>query len=148
MNVAVLPRPRRGRPADERPPLVLLDGEADALFELAIKWQRAHPLSAALLLDELDRAETVAADELPQDVVTMRSHVIFVDLATGERHAVRLVYPGEADMAQQRVSILTPIGAALIGMRVGNAIDWPNRQGERRRLEIVEVIQPAREAAA
>jgi regulator of nucleoside diphosphate kinase len=122
---------------------VLLNNEADALFELALKWQRAHPLSAALLLDELDRAATVSRAELPGDVVTMRSHVVFVDKATGERHAVRLVYPSEADMAQQRVSILTPIGAALIGMRVGSAIDWPNRQGERRRLEIVEVVQPA-----
>jgi regulator of nucleoside diphosphate kinase len=146
MNVALLQPPRR--PSAKRPPLVMIDREADALFDLAIKWQRLHPLSAALLLDELDRAETVAAGELPGDAVTMRSHVVFVDKATGERHAVQLVYPGEADMAQQRVSILTPIGAALIGMRVGSAIDWPNRHGERRRLEIVEVIQPGREAAA
>jgi regulator of nucleoside diphosphate kinase len=127
---------------------VVVDREADALFDLALKWQRLHPLSAALLLDELDRAATVPAEELPSDAVTMRSHVVFVDQTSGERHAVQLVYPGEADMARQRVSILTPIGAALIGMRVGNAIDWPNRHGERRRLEIVEVIQPGREAAA
>jgi regulator of nucleoside diphosphate kinase len=146
MNVALLQPPRR--PSAKRPPLVMIDREADALFDLAIKWQRLHPLSAALLLDELDRAETVAAGELPGDAVTMRSHVVFVDKATGERHAVQLVYPGEADMAQQRVSILTPIGAARIGMRVGGAIDWPNRHGERRRLQIVEVIQPLREAAA
>jgi regulator of nucleoside diphosphate kinase len=127
---------------------VVVDREADALFDLARKWQRLHPLSAALLLDELDPAATVPAEELPADAVTMRSHVVFVDQTSGERHAVQLVYPGEADMARQRVSILTPIGAALIGMRVGNAIDWPNRHGERRRLEIVEVIQPGREAAA
>jgi len=126
----------------------MIDREADALFDLAIKWQRAHPLSAALLLDELDRAATVAASELPGDVVTMRSRVVFVDQASGERHAVDLVYPGEADMAQGRVSILTPIGAALIGMRVGSAIDWPNRQGERRRLKIAEVVQPNGKAAA
>ena len=148
MTVAVLPPPRRGRSAARRPPIVLRDSEADALYDLAIKWQRLHPLSAALLLDELGRAETVAWAELPGDVVTMRSQVVFVDQATGERHAVQLVYPSEADMARQRVSILTPIGAALIGMRVGRGIDWPNRQGERRRLEIVEVIQPVREAAA
>ena len=148
MTVALLQPPRRGRPSAKRPPLVLLDREADALFELAIKWQRLHPVSAALLLDELDRATTVAPGELPADAVTMRSRVVFVDRRTGERHAVRLVYPGEADMARQRVSILTPIGAALIGLRVGAAIDWPNRQGERRRLEIVEVAQPDGEMAA
>jgi regulator of nucleoside diphosphate kinase len=142
-----LPVPE-ARPAAKGPPLVLLDSEADALFDLALKWQRQHPHSAALLLDELDRAATVARHELPGDVVTMRSEVAFVDRASGERHAVRLVYPGEADMARQQVSILTPIGAALIGMRVGSAIDWPNRQGERRRLEIVEVVQPPAEAGA
>ena len=148
MNLALVPPPRPRRASAKRPQLVLADREADALFELALKWQRLHPLSAALLLDELDRASTVAAERLPGNVVSMRSRVTFLDQATGERHAVQLVYPGEADMARQRLSILTPIGAALIGMRVGSAIDWPNRQGERRRLEIVEVIQPARDAAA
>jgi regulator of nucleoside diphosphate kinase len=124
----------------------MIDREADALFDLAIRAQRLHPLSSALLLDELDRATTVAAQDLPGNVVTMLSRVTFIDRASGERHAVQLVYPSEADMARQLLSILTPIGAALIGMRVGAAIDWPNRQGERRRLEIVDVAQPAWEA--
>ena len=146
MNMALLQPPRR-RPSAKRPPLLMSDREADALFDLAVAWQQRHPLSAALLLDELDRALTVAEEDLPGDVVTMRSQVVFVDKASGERHSVRLVYPGEADMARQRVSILTPIGAALIGMRVGSAIDWPNRQGEQRRLEIAEVVQPGGESA-
>ena len=148
MNLALVPPPHPHRASARRPALMLADREADALFDLAIKWQRLHPLSGALLLDELERAATVTAEELPGDVVTMRSRVAFVDRASGERHSVQLVYPGEADMARQRVSILTPIGAALIGMRVGRGIDWPNRQGERRRLTIVEVIQPEREGAA
>jgi len=148
MTALALDSSPRRRPSAKRPPLVMIDREADALFDLAIRWQRLHPLSAALLLDELHRATTVAPAELPDEVVTMRSHVVFLDQRTGERHSVQLVYPSEADMAQARVSILTPIGAALIGMRVGRAIDWPNRQGERRRLEIVGVIQPAREAGA
>ena len=133
---------RRGGPA--RPPLVLAESEGEALFNLALAWQRRHPLSAGLLLEELDRAATVPLAALPADVVTMRSRVVFVDRASGERHSVRLVYPGEADIARGRVSVLTPIGAALIGMRVGRTIDWPNRLGERRRLEIVAVEQPPR----
>ena len=124
------------------PPILLSEPEADALFEVAVAWQRRHPISARLLLDELERAATVPLRELPSDVVTMGSYVVFVDRANGERHSVQLVYPGEADMAQQRVSILTPVGAALIGMRRGSAIDWPNRHGERRTLEIVDVNQP------
>jgi regulator of nucleoside diphosphate kinase len=128
-----------------KPPILLAEDEADALFELALAWQSRHPNSAALLLGELARAETVPSGELPPDVVTMRSQVTFLDRASGERHAVELVYPGEADMARGRVSLMTPIGAALIGMRRGSAIDWPNRQGEVRRLEIVEVAQPGHE---
>ena len=124
------------------PPILLSEPEADALFELAVAWQRRHPVSARLLLAELERAATVPLRELPADVVTMGSKVMFVDRATRERHCVQLVYPGDADMARQRVSILTPVGAALIGMRTGSAIDWPNRQGERRLLEIVAVEQP------
>lgn len=136
------------RPSAEAPPLVLVDSEADLLFTLAIESQRLHPHSCVLLLDELDRAHTVERSGLPPDVVTMRSQVVFVDRAAGERHSVQLVYPSEADLTERRISILTPIGAALIGMRVGSAIDWPNRQGERRRLEIVEVVQPPAEVAA
>jgi regulator of nucleoside diphosphate kinase len=78
----------------------------------------------------------------------MGSHVVFLDRASGERHAVELVYPGAADMALGRVSVLTPIGAGLIGLGVGSAIDWPNRRGERRKLEIVEVVQPPRRERA
>ena len=131
------PRQRRARPA-----ILLADSEADALFELALRSRQRHPLSAGLLLEELDRARTVSWAELPDDVVTMGSHVVFLDRASGEEHAVQLVYPAAADMAQHRVSVLTPIGAGLIGMHRGRAIDWPNRQGERRKLEIVAVIQP------
>jgi regulator of nucleoside diphosphate kinase len=139
-------RRRPGRIAG--PPILLGESEADALFELALAWQSRHPNSAALLLGELARAETVPPGELPPDIVTMRSHVTFLDRASGERHAVDLVYPGEADMACGRVSVMTPIGAALIGMRRGTSIDWPNRQGAARRLEIVEVVQPARKGGA
>jgi regulator of nucleoside diphosphate kinase len=127
-----------------RPPILLAEGEADALYELALAWRTRHPHSAALLLGELGRAATLPAGELPADVVTMRSQVVFLDRASGERHTVELVYPGEADLAHGRVSVMTPIGAALIGLRKGDAIDWPNRRGALRRLEIVEVVQPGR----
>jgi regulator of nucleoside diphosphate kinase len=125
-----------------RPQILLADGEADALYDLAIAWEQRHPMSARLLLDELERARTVPAAELPGDVVTMNSHVVFLDRAGGEEHTVQLVFPALADIGQGRLSVLTPIGAGLIGMRRGEAIDWPNRRGERRRLEIVAVIQP------
>jgi regulator of nucleoside diphosphate kinase len=134
--------------ATKAPPIMLSESEADGLFELAAIWQRRHPMSAGLLLGELERAVTVPLRELPVDVVTMGSRVLFLDRTSGEHHSVELVYPAEADMARQRVSVLTPIGAGLIGLSVGSAIEWPNRRGERRKLEIIEVIQPPRQEKA
>ena len=128
----------------ERPPITLLDSEADILSNLALAATERSSLAADLLLQELDRATAASLSELPPDVVTMMSHVSFVDEATGDRHSVQLVYPKDADMTDNRLSVLTPVGAGLIGMRQGDAIDWPNRVGTVRRLRIVEVVQPER----
>jgi regulator of nucleoside diphosphate kinase len=69
----------------------------------------------------------------------MGSTVGFVVEETGEQRTVKLVYPGEADIEQGRVSILTPVGAGLIGLRVGQSISWPTRSGEERLLRIESV---------
>jgi regulator of nucleoside diphosphate kinase len=131
--------------APVRPPITLIEAEADALYALAWAARDTSQMSAALLLEELSRAEFCAADSLPADVVTMQSKVAFRDEDSGEEHRVQLVYPRDADMEQGRVSVLTPVGAALIGLRRGSAIDWPNRLGAFHRLRIIEVIQPGRE---
>lgn len=127
-----------------KPSLTLLDSEADALADLALAYVQKNPLAAKLLLQEVDRADTTNAGDLPADVVTMGSRVVFRDEATGETHSVELVYPKDADMEAHRLSILTPVGAALIGMKRGSAIDWPNRRGVARRLTIADVHQPSR----
>jgi len=129
-----------------RPPITLIDSEADTLAELAHALLARSSLAAGLLLEEIDRANTTAPADLPADVVTMLSHVEFIDETSGETHSVQLVYPREADMEQHRLSVLTPVGAGLIGMRCGDAIDWPNRLGAYRRLRIVQVVQPGRKA--
>ena len=130
----------------ERPPITLIDSEADTLSDLALASLERSSLGGELLLQELARADTYEKSCVPPHVVTMQSHVVFVDEGTGERHSVQLVYPGDADTAQHRISVLTPVGAALIGMPRGASIDWPNRAGEYRRLRIVEVIQPPAQA--
>lgn len=129
-----------------RPPLTLIDTEADALSNLVAAALGRSQMGAELLLGELERAETCARSSIPADVVTMQSRVRFIDEASGAEHRVQLVYPRDADSALQRISVLTPIGAALIGMREGAAIDWPNRAGELRRLRILAVAQPRGEA--
>ena len=126
------------------PPVFLADSEADILADLALAVRERSPLAANFLLREIDRASTTSPAELPRDVVTMMSCVDFVDEDSGELHSVQLVYPKDADTDLHCISVLTPIGAALIGMRRGEAIDWADLRGARRRLRIVGVAQPSR----
>src|SRR3546814_10983915 len=72
----------------------------------------------------------------------MNSHVTFVDEGSGSRREVQLVYPENADIANGRISILTPVGAGLIGLSEGQTITWPDRDGHDRRLRI-EQVRPA-----
>ena len=130
--------------APVRPPITLVETEGDLLFNLACAARDRSTMAAGLLLEELSRAEFCSPESLPADVVTMRSRIVFLDEDSGEEHAVELVYPSAADMELGRVSVLTPVGAALIGLQRGSAIDWPNRLGLCRRLRIIEVIQPER----
>ncbi|MGN6496249.1 MAG: nucleoside diphosphate kinase regulator [Tsuneonella sp.] len=126
-------------PAAARPPITLAEREADALSELALRNRERHPTVSRLLLEEIDRSETLPDAEMPADVVRMGSQVSFVDARTGERRTVTLVYPGAADLAAGRISILTPVGAGLIGLQVGQSISWPDRSGAERLLTIEHV---------
>jgi regulator of nucleoside diphosphate kinase len=125
-----------------RPPITLIDSEAETLWGLTLASLEKSQMAAGLLLQELERAETYPQAELPPHIVTMMSRVVFVDESTGEQHEVQLVYPRDADHEAHRVSVMTPIGAALIGMARGATIEWPNRAGEYRPLRILEVLQP------
>ena len=101
------------------------------------------PFAAGLLLDEIDRAE-IRADHLVADsVIGMQSVVEFVDSAHDLRQTVTLVYPTEADITEGRISILTPVGAGLIGLAAGQSINWPDRDGRERVLQILSVSRAA-----
>jgi regulator of nucleoside diphosphate kinase len=93
----------------------------------------------AQLAAELERASIVPPDEIPPDVVTMHSDVALRDLDTGEAMTFRLVYPSEANADRQRVSILAPIGTAVLGYRAGDTIEW-TVPGGTRHLRIERVI--------
>lgn len=88
---------------------------------------------------ELRRAQIVAPEDVPVDVVTMNSRVVFRDLETDEREAYRLVLPHEATIAGGRLSVLAPIGTAILGERVGDDVHW-RVPGGTRRLKIEEVV--------
>jgi regulator of nucleoside diphosphate kinase len=130
-------------PAPKRPPIFVLLSEVDALTSLALGAAERSPQAAELLLRELERAHPCRPDEMPPDVVTMHSQVEFLDERSGKRREVQIVYPGAADSQRHRISILTPIGVGLIGMRAGCSIAWPDRSGSTRPLTVLSVRQPS-----
>jgi regulator of nucleoside diphosphate kinase len=72
----------------------------------------------------LEKAYVVAPAEIPADVVTMNSEVAVRDLDSGQEMAFTLVFPSEADVEQRKISILAPVGTAVLGYRVGDIIEW------------------------
>lgn len=97
------------------------------------------------LRHELERAMVVVPSQVPPDVITMRSRVRVTDLDDGRELEYTIVYPHEADYASGRISILAPLGTALLGYRTGDAVEW-QVPGGRRRLRIDGVLyQPESE---
>lgn len=127
--------------AAHRPPIHMIDNEAEALTNLALGAEERQPEVSDMLLQEIGRARLHPAAKIPADVVTMLSTVEFTDKATGATRRLQLVYPKDADIAEGRISILTPVGAGLIGLREGQSIIWPDRQGQERILTIEKVVQ-------
>ena len=91
------------------------------------------------LEDEIYRATIVEPEEIPPSVVTMNSTVRFAVLPSGAEHRLRLVYPGKTDSSQDTVSILAPVGSALLGLAEGDEIHWPNPNGGTLHLVVFEV---------
>ena len=118
------------------PQIYLTQEDMDRLLALvdAYPGQRFEKLEAELL-----RANVVPRDKIPPDVVTMNSRVVFENQSSGERREVTLVYPGSADIDAGKVSVLVPVGTALLGMRVGQSIDWEGPGGARQRYRIAAV---------
>ena len=97
-----------------------------------------HPAAIALS-EELGRAHVLAPEQMPADVVTMHSRVECEDELQGDRHSLTLVYPHEADVERHRVSILAPVGSALLGLSLGQRIDWQTPQGRALRLRVTAI---------
>ncbi len=92
-----------------------------------------------VLEEEIEKARIVPQAQIPSNVVTMRSRVRIVDMRTGEQLVYQIVYPHEANYAAQKISILAPIGMALLGYAAGTEIEWQVPSGSRRlRIEAVE----------
>ncbi|HYH00462.1 MAG TPA: nucleoside diphosphate kinase regulator [Terriglobales bacterium] len=119
-----------------------------SLLEATRKFHRDREYLAALE-EELERAETVPAMSVPRDVVTMNSTVRVKDVESGKETTYTLVFPRDADFTRNRVSVLAPIGTALLGYRAGDVVEWRMPSGVRH-LRIEDVVyQPesAKQAA-
>jgi regulator of nucleoside diphosphate kinase len=126
--------------SNELPGIVLADREHASLMSLASEAEHRLPGVGEPLLTELERAEVVAEDDVPANVVRMGSRVLFRS-DDGHERDVTLVYPAKADIAEGRISVMTPIGAALIGMKEGASINWTARDGRQHRLMVLRVLQ-------
>ena len=124
--------------ATARPKIVIRKADHDRLTQLANGLIERQPELADELLNELERARLVKGDAAPADTVQMGSTVAFRSDDGGVRR-VTLVYPADADIAQGRISILTPIGTALLGLSVGQAIDFTANDGRKHRLTVLSV---------
>lgn len=126
---------------EQRPPIRLLAAESDMIAALALHVEDRQPVVAAMLLEEIERAELHDPDTMPVGHARLNSTVTYVEEKTGEVRDVQLVLPAAANIAEGRISILTPMGAALYGLAEGHSIDWPDLQGNVRRIRISRVVQ-------
>jgi regulator of nucleoside diphosphate kinase len=122
------------------PRIHLIEAEADRLFELAEGLSRSQPQLCELLQREIGRAELHDdAGDLPVGVISLGSRVEFVDETTGARREVDLVYPHYADLDAGRLSVLTHVGAALLGLAEGQSMTWTDREGREHTLRVLKV---------
>lgn len=99
-------------------------------------------LDVDLLDQELERANLVNPQDIPPHVITMNSELIYEDLATGAQRQARLVYPVDANVDKNWISVLAPLGTALLGLHEGDEIDWVMPGGTRRLKVLRLVYQP------
>lgn len=123
----------------QSPPITMSSRDFDRLEALleAPQWQN-HPTAQALR-EEMDRAHVLSPDQVPADLVTMNSTVTCVEEIGGKERVLTLTYPAEADAAQGRVSVFAPVGAALLGLTIGQSIDWTTPDGQPLRLRVVAI---------
>ena len=125
------------------PPIHITSADYDLIAELAIRMESRDPGLSDLILREVNRAQVHEAADTLCDTVGIGSEVTFVDNMGQSKRTVTLVLPGMADIERGRISILTSVGAGLIGMRVGSTIEWPYPDGRPRSLTILSVAKGA-----
>lgn len=120
------------------PQIIVSTADCDRLTDLATAALERLPEVANEILAEMDRAKVVEADSVPKDVVRMGSTVTFKS-DDGHTRTLKLVYPADESVDAHRISVMTPVGAALIGLSEGQSISWTARDGKDHRLTVTKV---------
>lgn len=121
------------------PPITLSQLDVLRLEALLDAPEHRGEAAAVALGEEISRAKVLPPERMPADVVTMNSTVDCIDDISGDTHPITLVYPRDADPAAGKVSVLAPVGSALLGLSVGQQIDWPAPGGRPLRLRVVAI---------
>lgn len=130
-------------PVSDRLPKIHLDKTLVGRLEaLAASVMRRSPEVGERLIDEIARAKLVAPARMRDDVVTIGSEVTYRDLGMARQNTVSVVYPEDADIEKGRISVLTPVGVALLGLSPGAVISWTTRDDETRQLQVLAVTPP------
>ena len=109
------------------------------LLQVGISFPERDRQLLEALQGELDRAHIVEPTTVPHDVVTMNSRVRLTDVETNEDQVYTVVFPSEANLEQRKISVLAPIGTAILGYRVGDKVEW-RMPGGIRNLRIEEIL--------
>ena len=123
-------------PTPDLPPITLSSLDLRRLEALLDTPEHRGSAAAAALDQELSRANVLPPERMPADVVTMNSAVTCVDEVGGDAHTLTLVYPRDADAAAGKVSVLAPVGVALLGLSLGQQIDWQAPGGRPLRVRV------------
>jgi regulator of nucleoside diphosphate kinase len=121
-----------------RPAIFVAEDDARRLATLLLDGKSVDSAHLSELRSELERAIIVAPRDIPPGVITMQSVATVLDVTAGHRRDITLVYPHEADPGAGRISVLAPLGTALLGYRQGDEVDWL-MPGGLRRLRIEKV---------
>lgn len=132
---------KTGKPRGRKPAIYITEDDYDVIANLALQMEARAPELSEMILGEIDRAKLLPIARMPEDVVRLGSEVTFQDDSSNAARKVRLVLPADADIGAGAVSVVTPVGVGLIGMRVGAEIDWPCPDGRPRVLKILSVSQ-------
>ncbi|MBD8644451.1 nucleoside diphosphate kinase regulator [Stenotrophomonas sp. CFBP 13724] len=126
------------------PPSITVSSHDLARLEALLDSPAASALpAAAALSDELTRATVLTPAEMPAGIVKMHSRVECEDATTGDKHVLTLVYPREANVDEHKVSVLAPVGTALLGLSIGQSIDWDAPGGRKLKLRVTAVHNDA-----